>query len=339
MAIVGDTYLTLKDKLAQTENGKVTSTVIDLLAQTSSILDDAVVKECNNGSNHKTTVRNGLPEAEFRKFYDGVSCSKGEYTQIEDGTGMLEVYSEVDKALADLNADKNQFLLNESQGFLESMNQTVEENLFYGSKQTNPASFDGLANRYNKISTDEKSIGNWVVDGGGTSDKNTSIWFVTWGDLHTHLLYPKGSSAGIQQNYQGQQTKQLPDGKMYEVYRNHFKWDIGLSVRDYRSTCRIANIDVSKLGTKDAADLIDKMVDAYNLIEDYCKTGKTVIYCNRKIRTFLQKQAMNKSNVHLTINEYAGKPIVEFLGIPIKTCNKLLNTEAKVVDPNAAAAA
>lgn len=333
MALVGNTYLTLKDKLAQTENGKVTSTIIDLLAQTSSILEDAVVKECNDGASHRTTVRNGLPEVEFRKFYEGVKCSKGNYTQVTDTTGMLEVYSEVDKDLADLNADTNQFRLNESQGFIEAMNQTVEENFFYGSKKTNPAAFDGLALRYNKLaaeSDNDKAIGNWIIDAGGTGDTNTSIWFITWGDLHTHLLYPKGSSAGLQHEDKGQQTKELADGKMYEVYRDLFKWNVGVSVRDYRSTCRIANIDVTKLGTANAADLIDKMIDAYNQIEDYNKTGKTVIYCNRKIRTYLQKQAMNKENVYLTLSEYAGKPIVDFLGIPIKTCNKLLNTESAV---------
>lgn len=329
MALVGNTYLTLKDKLAQTEGGKVTSTIIDLLSNTSSILDDAVVKECNDGSTNKTTVRNGLPEVEFRQYYGGVKCSKGEYTQISDSTGMLEAYSQVDKALADLNSDVNQFRLNEAQGFIEAMNQTLEENIFYGSKATNPASFDGLANRYNKLSTDEKSIGNWVIDGGGTGDTNTSIWFITWGDLHTHLIYPKGSQGGLQHEDKKQQTAHDGD-KMYEVYRDHFKWDVGLTVRDYRSTCRIANIDVSKLGTKDAVDLIDKMVDAYNLVDDYAKTGKTVIYCNRKIRTFLQKQAMNKENVHLTIDQIGGKPVVSFLGIPVRTCNKIVCNEDAV---------
>lgn len=330
MALVGNTYLTLKDKLSQTENGKVTSTIIDLFSMSSSILDDAAIKECNDGTTNKTTVRNGLPNVEFRQFYDGVNCSKGQYTQIQDGTGMLEAYSEVDKSLADMNDDKNQFRLNEAQGFIESMNQTLEENIFYGSKATNPAAFDGLANRYNKLSTDEKSIGNWVIDAGGSGDANTSIWFVTWGDLHTHLIYPKGSQGGLKHEDMGEQTKQLPDGKMYQVYRDHFKWDIGLTVRDYRSTCRIANINVEKLGTKDAADLIEKMVVAYNLIEDYSKTGRTVIYANRKIRTYLQLQAMNKENVHLTIDQIGGKPVVSFLGIPVRTCNKIVCNEDAV---------
>ena len=62
MALVGDTYLTLKDKFAQTENGKVTSVIIDLLSMTTPLIEDAVVVECNNKTSHKTTVRNGLPD-------------------------------------------------------------------------------------------------------------------------------------------------------------------------------------------------------------------------------------------------------------------------------------
>ncbi len=332
MATVGNTYLTLADKFAQKEgNGSITKTIIELLNQSNEILDDAVVRECNSGSVHKTTVRNGLPDVEFRKFYQGVACQKGEYTQVTDGTGMLEVYSEVDKSLADLENDTAQFRLNEAQGFLEAMNNTLAENIFYGSKATNPAGFDGLAVRYGKLSNDKSSIGYRVIDAGGTGSDNTSIWFVTWGDLHTHMLYPKGSKAGLQHEDKGAQTKTLSDGKMYEVYRDHFKWDVGLSVRDFRSTCRIANIDTSDLKTSSAADLIGLMIQAYHRVNKFAKTGKTVIYCNDTIETFLHLQATNKNNVNLTIDNYAGKPIVTFLGIPIKTCDAILNTEAQVV--------
>ena len=331
MATVGQTYLTLKDKLAQKENGKITNTIIDLLAQSNEILEDAVVRECNNGAFHKTTVRNGLPEIEFRKFYQGVKCSKGDYTQVTDATGMLEAYSQVDKALADLENDTNQFRLNEATGFIEAMNKTVSENLFYGVKATNPAGFDGLAVRYGKISADANSIGYRVIDAGGTGSDNTSIWFVTWGDLHTHLIYPKGTNAGFTHEDKGAQTAIDANGNMYEVYRDHFKWDVGLSVRDFRSTARIANIDVSDLGTANSADLLALMVKAYHKIKKFSKTGKTVIYCNDTIQTYLHLQAMNKSNVNLTIDNIAGKPIVSFLGIPIKNCDAILDTEAQVV--------
>ncbi len=330
MSLVGNTYLTLKDKFAQKEDGKIATAIVDMLATSNALIEDAVVRECNEGSTHKTTVRNGLPEVEFRKFYQGVNCSKGEYTQITDSTGMLEVYSQVDKSLADLEGDTQQFRMNEAQAFLESMNNTVQENIFYGSKATNPAGFDGLSVRYNKISTDPKSIGYRVLDAGGTGSDNTSIWFITWGDLHTHLLYPKGSQMGLNHTDKGAQTATDNNGNMYEVYRDHFKWDIGLTVRDFRSTARIANIDVTKLDTEDAADLLKLMVSAYHRIKRFAKTGNTVIYCNETIETYLHFQAMNKANVKLSVDEAMGRPVVNFLGIPIKCVDQIRNNEKKV---------
>ena len=330
MALVGNTYLTLKDKFAQKQNGRIANAIIDLLASTNTVLEDAVVRECNEGSTHKTTVRNGLPEVEFRKFYQGVNCSKGEYTQITDTTGMLEVYSQVDKSLADLEGDTAQFRINEASAFLESMNNTVQENIFYGSKATNPAGFDGLAVRYNKISSDPSSIGYRVIDGGGTGSDNTSIWFVTWGDLHTHLLYPKGSQMGFVHTDKGAQTTTDASGNMYEVYRDHFKWDVGMTVRDFRSTARIANIDVSDLAGANAADLIKLMITAYHRIRRFAKTGNTVIYCNETINTYLHFQAINKNNVKLSADEIAGKPVISFLGIPVKCVDQIKNNEAQV---------
>ena len=330
MATVGNTYLTLKDHFAQKENGKITSTIVDLLAQSNVIIEDAVVRECNEGSTHKTTVRNGLPEVEFRKFYQGVSCSKGEYTQLTDTTGMLEVYSQVDKSLADLEGDTAQFRLNEATAFIESMNNTVQKNIFYGSKATNPAGFDGLATRYNTISATPGTIGYQVLDGGGSGSDNTSIWFITWGDLHTHLLYPKGSQMGLVHEDKGAQTATDSSGNMYEVYRDHFKWDIGMSVRDFRSSARIANIDVSDLSGASAADLIKLMIQAYHRIKRFAKTGKTVIYCNETIETYLHFQAIEKSNVNLTMENFAGKPVVTFMGIPVKCADQIKNDEAAV---------
>ena len=330
MALMGETYLNLKDTLAQQENGTVTATIIDLFAESNVLMDDAIVMECNDGSSHKTTVRNGLPEVEFRKFYQGVKNTKGEYTQVTDTTSMLAAYSLIDKALADISKNPNQLRLNEADAHIQSMNNKVQTAFFYGNKKTEDAAFDGLATRYNNISAKKDSIGAQVVDGGGTGTTNTSIWFVTWGDKHTHLLYPKGSQAGFVHQDKGVVTADAKDGGQFEAYRDYFEWNVGMSLRNYKSTCRIANIDTKKLGTENAADLIDLMVSAYYKIKKHAKGGKTVIYTNETIGAFLHKQAMNKANVNLSITEFAGAPVVNFLGIPVKTCDQILDTEATV---------
>ena len=332
MATVGNTYLTLKDMYSQMEgDGKVTATIIDLFVQSNVLLEDAVTLECNDGTSHKTTVRNGLPDPGFRKFYQGVKCQKGDYTQVTDETAMLDDYSLVDKKLADLNGDTKQFRLNEAEAHIQGMNNVVQTNIFYGNKGTNASAFDGLATRYNKISSTKGNIGYQIIDAGGTGSDNTSIWFVTWGDKFTHLLYPKGSKAGLQHVDKGQVTAEDANGNNFEAYRDYFSWDIGLTVRNYRANLRIANIDVSNLSGASAADLITLMVKGYHRIKNQAKGGKTVIYVNDTIETYLHLQAMNKTNVNLTIDEFAGKPVVKFLGIPVKCCDQILDTEAQVV--------
>jgi hypothetical protein len=103
-----------------------------------------------------------------------------------------------------------------------------------------------------------------------------------------------------------------------------------MTVRDFRSTCRIANIDVSELDGENAPDLIKLMIQAYHRVNRFAKTGKTVIYCNDTIETYLHFQAMNKTNVKPAVEDFAGKPLVSFLGIPIKCADQIRNDE-KVV--------
>ncbi len=54
-------------------------------------------------------------------------------------------------------------------------------------------------------------------------------------------------------------------------------------------------------------------------------------YTNRTGREFLDIQAIRDKNVLLTPKEYAGEPVVEFRGVPIRVNDALLNTEATLV--------
>nr|WP_258577674.1 hypothetical protein [Acinetobacter baumannii] len=84
----------------------------------------------------------------------------------------------------------------------------------------------------------------------------------------THLFYPQGTQAGLDIQDKGQQTVLDAQGGRYEAMRTYFQWDVGLSVRDWRSVVRIANIDVSDL-SKDAstgANLIDLLDEALSLL-------------------------------------------------------------------------
>jgi hypothetical protein len=331
MGILTSTMPTLIDKFSREDSQKKVMKIVEQMAKQNDILQDAEYQECNDGSKHKTTMRSGIPEPAWRMFNQGIQPSKSTTVPVLDTTGMMEDYGLVDKALADLSGNADAFRTSENMAKLQGFNNKAARYMIYGNTQAEPQAFLGLAPRYNDKSAES---GANIVDAGGTGSTNTSIWFVTWGEMATCLLYPKGSVAGFQHKFLGQQTARAENGGDFEAYRDHFKWDIGMSVRDWRANSRIANIDVTAL-TRDGAtgaNIIDLMIDALYRIDNPMQgEGRTIIYANRTMQTWLHKQAMNSKNVNLTIGEYGGKKIPEFLGIPIKRNDAILNTESRVV--------
>ncbi len=330
MATLGSSYLTLADRFKRTENGKIAAEVIEMMSETNEVLQDANALQCNDGSNHITTIRTGLPTAVFRTLYGYVPTSKSTTEQVKDVTGMLETYSVVDVDLVDKSESPKRFRMSEASAFIDAMNQKLSETIFYGSIKENAAAFDGLAIRYSKKSNDSKKIGYNIIDAGGTGTDNTSIWLVTWGDLHTSLIYPQGSQAGVQHKDDGILTETSSTGGKRKVYQDHFKMDVGLSLRDWRSTCRIANISLSALGREGAPDLEALLNQAYYKIKRYAKTGKTFIYCNSTVLMHFEAQLKSKTNVNFTIKEYLNENILHYKDIPIRECEQITFNEEKV---------
>lgn len=344
MATLSSTVLTLADWAKRREDDGKVAAIVELLSQTNEILEDSLWMEGNLPTGHKTTVRTGLPSATWRQLNYGVPKAKSTTAQIIDTCGNLEVYAEVDKDLADLNGNSAEFRLSEVKAFLEGMNQQVASTLFYGNTAVNPERFMGLAPRYNTVTAATAQTAANVISASGSGSDNTSIWIITWGADTTHCIFPKGKISGLQHRDLGEDTLKDADGNQYQGYRDHFKWELGLTVRDWRYNARICNIDVSDLSGGSAANIINLLVRAIHRIPTIMQSGtttsdapsingamgRTVIYCNRTIRTYLDLQAMNKTNVLLKMEEWNGRPVTTFRGIPIRTCDAILNNEAQI---------
>jgi hypothetical protein len=331
MATLSTLNPTLADVAARMlPNGQIDPQIVEMLNETNEILDDMTVIEANGFTEHKTTVRSGLPSGTWRKLNYGVQPEKSRTVQVKDGMGMLETYAEVDKALADLNGNSASWRMSEDRAFIEGINQTMASTLFYGDSSLDPEKFMGLAPRYNSLSAENAMN---IVDAGGTGSDNASIWLVVWSPNTCHALYPKGSPAGLQSRDLGEDTLTDATGGRYQGYRTHYKWDIGASLRDWRYVVRIANIDVSDL-TKNAAtggDLIDLMTQAVELIPNL-GMGRPAFYMPRKLRSFLRRQITNKVAAStLTMEQVGGKKVVSFDGVPCRRTDALLLTEARVV--------
>lgn len=332
MAIIGNTYLTLADAYKRQDSSRGAADIIELLNETNSVIKDMEVIEANDGTTHLTTMRTGLPTAAFRRLYQGVQPSKSMTRQVRDGVGMAEAWSQIDRKLVDLQKDKARFRLNEGAAFVEALSQAMEQRIFYGNTVTNPEEFLGLAPRFNDLNAQN---GRQIIDAGGAGSDNTSIWFVVWGPRTIHGLYPQGSKAGLQREDKGVETVNDEGGGLYDVYREKFSWDIGLSVRDWRYVSRIANIDVTDMqaGTVKLYDFMRKAY--YRLHQRKVTGGRAVIYANPDVMEALDALATNAgasdSFIRLRPMEIQGEQILSYRGIPIRETDALLNTEERVV--------
>lgn len=320
---------TLLDVARRTDaDGKIAS-IVELLNQTNDVLTDMSWVEGNLETGNKTTVRTGLPTPTWRKLYGGVQPAKSTTAQVQDACGMLEAYAEIDKALADLNGNTAAFRLSEDAAHIEGMSQKLATTLFYGNEGTEPEAFTGLAPRYNSLSAQNADN---IINAAGASTDNTSIWLCVWGPQTGFGIYPKGSKGGLQMNDKGQVTIENVDGAggRMEGYRTHYRWDAGLTIRDWRYFVRVANVKIGDLNTiANTKNLINWMVQASERIPSFGK-GRACFYVNRTIREKLRLGILERVSNNLSWETVEGKRVMTFDDIPVRRTDALINTESVV---------
>jgi len=331
MPTLATTHPTLLDVSKRLDpDGKIDA-IAEILSQTNEILDDAVWLEGNLPTGHRHTIRSGLPAPTWRKLYGGVQPTKSRTVQVTDSVGMLEDYAEVDKALADLNGNTAAFRLSEDRAHIEGMNQEAAGSLIYASEATAPEEITGLAPRFNSLAADNAE--NIILSG---TTPNHSLWLVVWDPNTVFCMYPKGSTAGLQMNDKGQVTIENVDGAggRMEAYRTHYRWDLGMCVRDWRYIVR-CQVDWSEL-VKDAStgpDLIDLMVQMIERLPSGATSmGRPAFYVGRSVRAFLRRQMVAKvASSTLTMEEVAGKKVITFDGIPVRRVDAIHYQESTIV--------
>lgn len=336
MATLGGA-LTYNEVIKRMDPNGTMAKIVPLLSQTNEILLDAIHKEGNLPMGHQATVQTGLPEGAWRMYNRGVPEGNASTAQIMATCGMLEAISKVDCAIAELNGNSAAFRLEEDGMKMEGLNQQMAEALIYSNSAALPNQFTGFMPHYSTLDPSVGSSRN-VIDAGGTGSKNTSIILVTWDDRSTFCIYPKGSSVGLSHQDLGKDVVSDSTGAEYLAYRSYFKWHSGLFVRDWRYNARICNIDVDRLGTPSGADLLTLMTWMVNKLPtaprnvgntqtinngEGISTGRSVIYCNRTVKTHLELQSLNKNNLLLNYSEIQGAPVLTFRGIPIRTVDKI----------------
>jgi hypothetical protein len=326
---IASSNMTLSDIAKQTDpNGDITD-VVELLAQDNEILMDMSWEEANGGTFHRSSVRTGIPEPTFRRFYEGVTPSKSTYAQIDEPLGMMENRSTVDAKLLDMSPNKERVRMNKAIGILEGFNQAFTQTLLYGDVGTSPAKFNGFLPRFDSLSA---SSGENIVDGGGTGTDNASILLVNWSPRTVFGVFPRGSKAGLSREDLGRQEvlDTASPGRRFTAYEEKFQWDCGLVVRDWRHVVRIPNIDKSALVAQSgAAAILELLAAAVDKLPS-SMGGRPAIYMPRTVKTMLRIQCMKQSNVYLTLGQEEGRPKLMFDGIPIRKVDQMQADEARI---------
>jgi len=332
MPTLGSNVLTLVDWAKRLDPDGRTATVAELLAQTNEMLTDMLWMEGNLPTGHRTTVRTGLPTAAWRLLNQGTQPTKSRTAQIDEQTGILEDWSEVDIDLVMLNGNTAEFRLSEAVAHTEAMNQEMQQTFFFGNSTIDPEEFTGFSPRYSDTTAD---IGQNIILGGGSGSDNASIWLVVWGPNTVFGIFPKGTRAGLVHEDLGIETVETTAGiagNRMRAYRDRFQWKAGLAVKDWRYAVRIANIDISALVSQvSAADLVELMIQAIHRIPNMA-LGRPSFYMNRTVFEFLDIQRRNDviSGGGLKFENVDGRVIGFFRGIPIRKVDQLIETEATV---------
>lgn len=342
------THLTLYDWAKRRDPKGQAAVIAMLLSQTNEILTDCVMIEGNMPTGHRCTIATGLPEVYYRSLNEGIPVSRGTTVQVDEGCAIAEARSEVDIDLATLEDDQAAFRLQEAELFLEAMNQKIATGMFYGNPANNDAEFLGLAPRYSD--TGAGNAQNIISMGGTTALAQTSIYLVNWGVNTVFCPFPKGSKAGLYQQDLGQQTafefgSPSVAGRRLEVLAERFQWKIGLVVKDWRSAGRIANIETDDFidlsGNLDPnsgtyGDLLHAMARMISRIPKQVRgRSRPAFYMNASVFSALQRTGLEKSSSALAVTpalSQFGDPyqMLSFMGIPIRQCDAIVNTEAVI---------
>lgn len=339
----------IRDQLTLLELAKRTNlgdlvTIVEVLEETNEWLQDAIWLEANQTMSHITTQRTSKPTGTWRKINEGVAPEASSTLQIVEGIGILEAYSRVDKLLAELSGNVQQFRSGEDKAFIEGLSENLSDVMFrdatglstealpYGDTVGNPERFNGLPTRMDGV-----GLANVIDHGAALAlTDDTSVYIVQWGEGRVHMIYPKGSpTMGIVHENLGEQTIEASgtydSPKLMQALVSHFKLHAGLVVRDDRCIRRICSIK-SSLDAATTYTFFDttypghhKLIQALNALP--YKGKGAVIYANQTIKTQMDILAVDKGNVMYNVQNWSGQEVTTFKGVPIRRVDAITNHE------------
>lgn len=332
MATIGDQNPTMLDAAKRTDPNGAIAMLVEQLERSTPELQDATMQEGNLPTGHRISLRSALPTVNWRMANQGIQASKSLADQVDEVCGQLAGRSVVDPDVANLGGNGPAFRASEDKAFVAALGYEVATGVWYHDLATAPEKFEGLSPR---MASSSGLYGGQVLTTSGMSPSGAdqaSAWWVTWGPRAAYLIYPKGSQAGLQHEDMGKQMVSDAAGNRFPAWETVWKWNIGLCVEDYRSVCRMANIDTGNIAETGTLLLQYLLKGFYQLRNP--DMGRCALYINKKIAFYLESQAIF-GTVNSTLKydndlRNGGKKTLFFQGKPVRPTDQLLSTESVV---------
>ena len=285
------------------------------------------------GTTVQTLSRVSLPTVAFRNIGDPVSSSRSGYALRTATLKLLSGRVEITDAEVKANGlqSKDEQCVNEAIAVLTASFQHLAKQIWYGTG-ADAKGFAGAAALVDASMTTKA--------GAGTSNQNTSIWFVGNGaKTKCGIVFSKNSGilAGndvefIRGDVQIKETITLDGGGEKDVVTGVEPGWIGnltsyaaLLLSNKKSLARLCNVTTTT-GLND--DMLGDCIDVYKQMNDgIAPDGIFMSYAARRMLRTSRNLTMQAKG--LTVNSYAPTP-VDLDGIPIFATNAILDTEATV---------
>ncbi len=339
MATLGGEVLTLAEWAKRMKpDGTLDGEIAELLSQSTPEVEDIPFQASNRVTDHQVTQRTGLPTVTRRRINAPIQPSRSTTEQLTETMTMYSVMSQVDCHLPELAGlsveDQIAKRFGEAAPQIESLGQTFADDIWNGDPTGDETQFQGFAARY-------ASLGNQVLDAGGTGNDLSSIYLINWGKAKVYGIFPKNYKAGVDHKDWGEQLVQSETGigaGMVPAFVDTWMWDAGLVVHDPRHVVRISNIESADVlgvsGTQQLTDygtnILYLMSEALLRLPDQGKTGNPVFYMPRSVFIGLDRQVLARTNDNaFKYMDVAGQgPIATMRTVPCKISDRLGYTES-----------
>jgi hypothetical protein len=338
MATINDKWPSLADMVKATGPDGYILDVAEMLQQQNGLLYDMPFVEGNLATGHMFGVRTALPTPTWRRYNQGVDSHKSQRETYTETCGMLEDFSKIDCALAALHGNGPAYRLSENKAFMQGFNIEVMRAILYESVASSPEKIHGIMPRLD-VTSGNVAAGQIlkadVVGGGaaGAGNDQTSILCIGWSPTTVFGIFPKGSRAGLQHEDLGKQLARDANSKEFTAWVDHWKWDLGVAVQDYRYVSRVVNIDTGiwKADMTTGPDLTLCFESAIDALQD-TDSVRAAIYCNKATFNMWRQQLIKKGTANLLEYVQRGqRKDWSYMGTPIIRTDAMLLTEAPVV--------